>query len=327
MTALARLIDPQQEQEVLAHACLALSSLSLHEDSATAVVVEWGKIAGLWRHLTAAGTTEDGMSPLVNLSAAICLLMQHTATQTMLVDEGALDLILEALTTSRGETTPVKAAVWISAALSHLASSPANLKGMSDASVSTTLHRLAISDVVDVRLNAAWTLAFLAANQGATEYNSSVLSWIRDLLLLTSVSGDDDALQQEINSLVNIAFGHLSGAEAAEISHLREASLHEKRSPSQRCQVRREAIHSFAEFLRAGDVAQDLIGTLAQLCRSSDSRVCLEAMNLMAFLYIEADFSESVAAEGGVELLASVCWSLDDDDVQLACAKYLLRYE
>ncbi|KAF4669977.1 Glutamate decarboxylase 2 [Perkinsus olseni] len=340
MTALARLIDPQQEQEVLGHACLALSSLSLHEDSATALVVEWGKIADLWRHLIAAATTEDGMSPLVSLGAAVCLLLQHTATQTMLVDEGALDLILEALTTSRGEATPAKAAVWISAALSHLASSPVNLKGMSDASVSTTLHRLAISDVADVRLNAAWTLAFLASNQGATEYNSSVLSWIRDLLLLTSVSGDDDALQQEVNSLVNIAFGQLSGAEAAEISHLGEASLHHELSLSRCCEARKEAIHSFAELLRAGDVAQDLVATypddsstlltqirtLAQLCRSSDTRVCLEAMNLMAFLYLQADFSEPLVAEGGVGRLVSLCWSLDDDDVQLACAKSLLRF-
>ncbi|KAF4702850.1 hypothetical protein FOZ62_032272, partial [Perkinsus olseni] len=326
MTALARLIDPQQEQEVLVHACLALSSLSLHEDSAPAVAVEWGKIADLWRHLIAAGSTEDSMSPLVHLSAAICLLMQHTATQTMLVGKGGLAFLLDALATSHGEATPVEAVVWISEALSHLASSSANLKGMSEASVSTALHRLAISDVADVRLSAAWTLAFLAANQGATDYNSSVLSWIRDLLLLTSVSGDHDALQQEINTLVDIAFGQLSGAEAAEISHLREASLHEKRSPSRCCEVRREATHSFTELLRAVDVAQDLIGALAQLCRSSDSRVCLEAMKLMALLYLQADFSETVAAEGGVELLASVCWSIDDDDVQLACAKSLQRF-
>ncbi|KAF4725639.1 hypothetical protein FOZ63_020436 [Perkinsus olseni] len=359
MTALARLIGPQQEQEVLVHACLALSSLSLHEDSAPAVAVEWGKIADLWRHLIAAGSTEDSMSPLVHLSAAICkksqalsshhsgpespdalgrkkmilfgfcpsgLLMQHTATQTMLVGKGGLAFLLDALATSHGEATPVEAVVWISEALSHLASSSANLKGMSEASVSTALHRLAISDVADVRLSAAWTLAFLAANQGATDYNSSVLSWIRDLLLLTSVSGDHDALQQEINTLVDIAFGQLSGAEAAEISHLREASLHEKRSPSRCCEVRREATHSFTELLRAVDVAQDLIGALAQLCRSSDSRVCLEAMKLMALLYLQADFSETVAAEGGVELLASVCWSIDDDDVQLACAKSLQRF-
>ncbi|KAF4700123.1 hypothetical protein FOZ62_014354, partial [Perkinsus olseni] len=176
---------------VLAHACLALSSLSLHEDSATAVAVEWRKIAGLWRHLIAVGRTEDSMSPLDHLSAAICLLMQQTATQTILVGKGALAFILEALAASHGEATPAEAVVWISAALSHLASRSANLKGMSEASVSTALHRMAISDVADVRLNAAWTLAFLAAAQGATEYNSSVLSWIRDLLLLTSVSGDD----------------------------------------------------------------------------------------------------------------------------------------